>query len=660
MTLLLPNLDDRRWTDLVDEAKTLIPLYAPEWTDHNVHDPGITLVELLAWIAEMDIYRLNRMPDERRRKLSSLIGVTPDPPRAARTVVEFNIDKAPAGTPPTFVVEAGSELEAVQEPRDRLAFRTIRHLTVVPSAITVLQREVAGSIEDITQELVDYRKPILPWGPEPKRGAALYVGLTKPLPRRRWSSFYIVVPESVCNTLTTDVYGAMRIAPHHSARVVWEYLDHAGTWYSLAPERIQDETRALTRSGRVRLRVDGKMGAQQLGESSEQYYYVRCRLVTPVYDAAPELRSVLLNAVEAEQSRVTTITHTLEKSPAGGLPVPGLEVPHIPLVDGGKVQVRTEIDAATGGTKVRRWRQREDFLASEKYDAHVVVDPLRSLLTFGDGNRGRAVPLGATIKASYRATEGSLGNAELKVSGQWAKTERKSSRNNFAALVANVRVTFPLPATGGSSGESFAQTINRAVRSVENPQRCVTLQDFERLAMKTPGVRLARTKAIANLHPDHLYFEAPGVVTLLVLPFLPTDHPVPSPGLLRALSSFLAPRRILGTRVEVVGPRYVEVAVRAQLRAFAKADPQRVAADVEKSINTFFHPLRGGPNGKGWPFGRDVYRSEVLQILDESPGVDHVLALEFVDSSGETSCGNVCLPLTALVSAGNHEIEVVV
>jgi hypothetical protein len=61
MSLQLPDLDDRRYEDLVAEAIRLIPTYAPEWTNHNPSDPGVTLVELFAYLSEMLIYRVNRV-----------------------------------------------------------------------------------------------------------------------------------------------------------------------------------------------------------------------------------------------------------------------------------------------------------------------------------------------------------------------------------------------------------------------------------------------------------------------------------------------------------------------------------------------------------------------------------------------------------------------
>lgn len=73
MPLKLPTLDDRRYADLVEEARRLIPIYDPDWTNHNPSDPGITLLELFAWLTEMLLYRLDRVTDEHQRKFLKLL-----------------------------------------------------------------------------------------------------------------------------------------------------------------------------------------------------------------------------------------------------------------------------------------------------------------------------------------------------------------------------------------------------------------------------------------------------------------------------------------------------------------------------------------------------------------------------------------------------------
>ena len=89
------QLDDRRFQDLVSEARMRIHRACPEWTEHNVSDPGITLIELFAWMTEMTIYRLNRVPDKLHVALLELLGIRLDGPSAARTALRFRL-AAPA------------------------------------------------------------------------------------------------------------------------------------------------------------------------------------------------------------------------------------------------------------------------------------------------------------------------------------------------------------------------------------------------------------------------------------------------------------------------------------------------------------------------------------------------------------------------------------
>ena len=74
MSLPLPKLDDRKWQDLRDEGVALIPRFAPEWTDHNLSDPGITLVELLAYHTEAEIFRLDQVGDPHYRAFLNFSG----------------------------------------------------------------------------------------------------------------------------------------------------------------------------------------------------------------------------------------------------------------------------------------------------------------------------------------------------------------------------------------------------------------------------------------------------------------------------------------------------------------------------------------------------------------------------------------------------------
>src|SRR5688572_7721248 len=110
MSLPAPNLDDRRFQDIVDEAKRRITRHCPDWTDHNVSDPGVALVELFAWMTEMTLYRLNQVPDRLYAKFLDLVGIELFPPSPATTDLTFWLS-APAEQ--TVVVPGGTQVATV-------------------------------------------------------------------------------------------------------------------------------------------------------------------------------------------------------------------------------------------------------------------------------------------------------------------------------------------------------------------------------------------------------------------------------------------------------------------------------------------------------------------------------------------------------------------
>src|ERR1700674_4658137 len=111
MPLSAPNLDDRRFQDLVDDAKRLVQQRCPEWTDHNVSDPGVTLIETFAYMVDQLLYRLNRVPDRNYLKFLDLIGVHLFPPVAARAAVTFWLS-APVAE--AVIIPSGTEVATLR------------------------------------------------------------------------------------------------------------------------------------------------------------------------------------------------------------------------------------------------------------------------------------------------------------------------------------------------------------------------------------------------------------------------------------------------------------------------------------------------------------------------------------------------------------------
>ena len=126
---MLPEilLDDVRFQELVSEARTRIVRHAPEWTEHNVSDPGITLIELYAWLTELLVYRINRIPERLHFGLLALVGVEPRPPECASVVVRFMVDQPGGGA----VVPAGTEIASPRTAgSESVVFQTAVELVV--------------------------------------------------------------------------------------------------------------------------------------------------------------------------------------------------------------------------------------------------------------------------------------------------------------------------------------------------------------------------------------------------------------------------------------------------------------------------------------------------------------------------------------------------
>jgi hypothetical protein len=763
MKIPLPNLDDRRWVDLVDEGRALIPLYAPEWTDHNIHDPGITLLELLAWVTEMDIYQLNRISDRAKRKFLSLVGVAPRPPRGARTVLSFGLIE---GAQATLSLAAGIEFASREALGQAKQFRLLTPVTIAPGRLVAVQFKDGKRFNNAT-DLMRKGESFGVFGPVPQHGAELYLGFSEPLPQNEPCSLFFnfygtrygederrrIIEEvrerkracgppqlsAPCKSADAQQQPAVDekqgdAYPLRRVRTEWEFLASAGpaeNWVRLDPQKqeVDDDTRNFTLDGQVVFKIPAPMAKKSLGQVGAELYYLRCRFEAGDFDAPPRLGSVAMNGVRAEQSVPVSIRWSIAAgvTASGPAPAPGSwsglslqftkgEItklgfiadasPHAPqflVLDyqpssetskgalsieakflgdgtGGSLQELVLPDGLADESSFRlytlegdawhSWQQRPDFDASTGSDLHFLLDPTAGTVSFGDGKNGRVPPPGALVFAAYRITQAEVGNL-----GAGAIDRLSDSPHNRSALLQQftppppdafnfvkgqlVSINNPIPATGGAAAELLTEAEGRAIELMQTPRRAVTLSDYERLAKETPGARLARVTAWANLHPGFTCLKAPGMITVIILPDMPVPRPSPSPRLRRAVSLYLQQRRIIGTRVEVVGPEYTEVAVRARVQSFAGINKANLQQKIIEAVDGFFDPLHGGPSKTGWPFGRDIYRSEVLQLIDEVPGVDHVLSLEFIVEGCKPQCGNVCLSATGLVAAGQHEIAVV-
>jgi hypothetical protein len=358
-----------------------------------------------------------------------------------------------------------------------------------------------------------------------------------------------------------------------------------------------------------------------------------------------------------------------------------------PQVDADSVSVYT-----LTGTVWQAWTARDDFDSSTSTDFHFVLDAVSGAITFGTGERGQTPPANSLILVRYRTTRAATGNIAAHtvnrartspINDVLLKGLPASTRDQLKSITANRAA-----AQNGAERETLDHALGRAVevlhaherlldlatslrtttldqidgaavRALTPPWRGVNLLDLERLALSIPGTRIARAHAWATLDADQPCLVAPGVVTIVIAPEYPVAMPVPSAGLLIRAWQYLNRRRLVATTLKVTGPIYTQITITASVAIRAGASPTSVTARIQSALRTFLDPLRGGPASLGWPFGRSVFRSEILQLIQDLPGVDYVSSLSMQSDSGGLQCGDIPLCPAALTYSGTHTIEVI-
>jgi len=181
---------------------------------------------------------------------------------------------------------------------------------------------------------------------------------------------------------------------------------------------------------------------------------------------------------------------------------------------------------------------------------------------------------------------------------------------------------------GWAPGSDLAEDIRTSVMALRGRYRAVTCEDYEALAQEASG-DVVRAKCVprrylgAGTEADRTA-PRPGHVSVIVVPQSEDLAPQPSEELRQMVWAYLDPRRVVTTRHHVVGPIYAPVSAEILLARRADVPVEDLRERVVKTLEEFLHPLEGGPDGDGWPFGRDIYVSEMYELLEGIPGVDYV------------------------------------
>lgn len=656
MPLPVPNLDDRRFEDLVAEARARLAAHLPELTQIAPGDPLHSFIDLFAWLTETILYRANLIPERQRRVFLNLLQIPLRAARPARGIV--SIDAGPANVLLVPLLQDGSQLRAGKQ-----TLTTAGELQPTCLSLQVLIKKKLApedlaamglTLQDLQEQfgLRNNQKPE-PFQPYRYEHGKEIFNLGQSLD----SSFYLacIAPGKLTNQLTAlrehlaginfnigiapaDALPGETINELEPRKFVWELIsagkDNETIYIPL--DVLADSSRGGRQTGVIRLRLPRNPGlfrsfaphdpmfsgvggrppelADQV-EAERVAFWLRLRC--PEYPNL-QLGYLGLNAVDviAQGLKLNLMIGTGTGQPDQ---VVKLADQHI---DAETLQLEVE----ENGVWVP-W-QRVDFLAGQAADARVYrLNPQSGYVYFGDGASGRRPPAGKKIRvAAYLFGGGSEGNLPA---GMIKEVVNGGSQ---------YKLRHEWPLQGGLDAENIDLAEKRIPQFLTHRNRAVTQQDFKIITEANPVNPVARAEVLAGFLPGAsirtVRENVPGVVSVFVLP--PAEPalghtPKPNQGLLKDVFGYLLKRVLVGTELYVLSPEFVPIAVSVKIQVRDTETEQQTLRDVQQALIEYLWPLPpGGARGEGWPFGlseNDVRASELITQVARVAGVQAINAI---------------------------------
>ncbi|WP_461189955.1 baseplate J/gp47 family protein [Arthrobacter sp. Z4-13] len=616
------NLDSMEFDDLVLLARAEIPRYAADWTDHNLHDPGMTMIDLLAWIVDQQIFRVGSVGSRHRRAFAALLGQKPEGAQPARGVVWPS-----EGLSEGRVVQQGAPVVCVTRPT--LPFALERQLFLTAAVlrgahVTVDGRHVPASDSDfdaVSWTLGGHRHQSL---------TALTLQFSGALGTSEGEApmslgFDVVPHPGPAITSEEPAWGPVR----------FEYRD-SGTeeWTDLPVEF--DSTAGLATSGFVVVRAPEAPAGTARAE-------LRLRMDDGFFPIPPHIRAVTINALPVVQ---------LEQVPPASFPQPGTGQPDqiLELVTDDLVPPLSRPDGPLLEIKVdgERWLRVDDFDKSRPDNLHFVVNEDR--LVFGNGLNGRCPRLRAEIEHSELArTSCAAGN--LRAGLTWRLPALEGVAGDFGAN----RHAF----ADGRGVSTASELVAKARAAATRRKAMVTNDDVTRVAQGLPGMAVGRAEVLSRFDPRMPVGSVDGVRTLIVVPHgFPTGAGSVPQTYIDEVARRLGHRRLVGERLVVQGPAIVRVSVQIEVTTEPWADAPTVTAAIEAAVRKRLTATRIDDDVEPWPLGRDLTVSDILSLSANVNGVATVGSVRISEVGADLGKHPVAVPRDGVVVVGAEDLLV--
>lgn len=691
MPITLPVLDDRNYEQILEEALRRIPIYTPEWTNFGVEsDPGVTIVQLFAFLTENLLYRANRIPELNRLKFLQLLNVPLRPASPADGMVAIQNERGPVEPlilDQGVVLTAGNVQFVTRDPvnvlpiqlqlyyKRPIADTDPTHVTYrekyegVLAAHLAAQADAEGLPFPASDEFEalgitpQFYEPVLM--PAPKRGEPLP---TFDIETTADRSLYLAllapqnVPVDAARRAIANQVISIGIAPAASGPVPPLQPLQTGATESQGPSLIF-ETPDISTS-----------------ISAPQARYTRLTVIQQT-DIATTPGLVMLELPDVNQLIPWSFDEPLEEG-TGDFP-PRLEDDQISarLV----TWLRIRLPNAESDEVTAEREHRVTWVGINAVRVAQAVPIFNENMGVGNGEPDQAFALanvpviptsfalvveesegGQTRWQSWRLVDdlqahgpdervctldaesglvrfgdglhGRRPRGRVLVSYEFGGGPQGNvtigaiNASQDTRLQSGYKISNPLPTSGGAFGETPADGERRIPAVVRHREQLVTVQDFRDITRRSPGVNVGRVEVLPLYLPANPTIKAPGVVTVMVIPqtdALDPLWPTPDRQFLRRICDHLDSRRLVTTEVYVRGPEYQSVYISVGIQVRAGFFVDQVQQDAETQLRVYLSSLPpGGPDGQGWPLSKRLVSKDLEAVVTRVLGVEYVESLE--------------------------------
>lgn len=662
------NLDDRTCHEIESDAVFHIPGEYPEWTNYNPSDPGITLIQLFAWLKEVQQYHLSQIGSSKRLKYLKLLGIEAEHIRPALGAV--NVEPGPDQFKTELTLPKGTRFFA-----ENMPFETVEKETIHPTRFIgayMVQGETLSRYHNIGNDF-DKQIRIYPFGETPETG----------------NQCCFVLDRALSGTFKTDIYFDVRTDYEVTrnpvdddfiplAKLKWEYQSEDG-WTDMQVE--YDHTHELIQSGSIRFHIPKEMAPDR----SFDAYQIRVTLIENNYDVAPLIRNIRVNEIEVKQQYTLCDYEDYEIEWKENEDEMLSFCSDLYLAENGQAELylkgkdgwilETEIireSVPCGGVRIRfrkpdwasgrllcrlavweeEWTDKRiigvgDAFANQEYGLHIsdivydefeilvhdeesgVFQPYRRVedfdnctpedpacildldgrkVLFGNCERGMA-PDGEIKVIRLRTSFGKSGNIKA--------NKIRTCEAYPELLVKQYRST-----EGGRDNETLEQCFERLRRKIRSVGRGVTYSDYEELVKNTPGLLILDSRVIS---PKEWEKEgkkpAENQISIVVQPLsYMKRNACLNKKYRQNLLQMLQKRKMLGTRIRLLNPEYVGISVYAEIAI--KPQFQDAEQQIDQAVKEYL-------DEKTWKIGQPVLSSTMYGILDTLSCVWQVRTLSF-------------------------------